>query len=363
MQSKQEQVPNDVKPSVTALSVAMAFSRSLDTGYIYLFSKQELALTQHFVNVGKQSLYGLNWALSESLFRMPYFLQQSFFNTVVVPGYDHIIMLRKLMIKDKIERAIKSGIEQIIFLGGGYDIRALVTALAHPDISIYELDRGPTRVHKIKGLKTIPKEVCLENVSLTEQTDGTILLGDNLRYIECDLGENNLLDTLKSHGFNQNRRTLVIAEGLTMYLSEEENKKLLESMAKILKENDELLLSFGSATASSSKIAEASLQRSKETYRFSLAPQNVIAFVEKSGFAVNGKFVAASMLEKIGDLSAATYHKKNASGRKEYYYLLQKSSLELDERRSIEAVADIKVDIPNKPEVEVTDSPSGCMII
>ncbi|WP_115708184.1 hypothetical protein [Legionella sainthelensi] len=130
-------------------------------------------------------------------------------------------------------------------------------------------------------------------------------------------------------------------------------------MAKILQENDELLLSFVSATAPSSKIAEASLQRSKETYRFSLAPQNVIAFVEKSGFAVNGKFVVASMLEEIGDLSAAAYYKKNASGRKEYYYLLQKSSLELDERRSIEAVANIKVDITNKPKVEETDSPLG----
>ncbi len=83
------------------------------------------------------------------------------------------------------------------------------------------MDCGPTRAHKIKGLKNIPKEVGLENVSLTEQTDGSIVLGDNLRYIECDLGENNLQDKLKLHGFNQNRRTLVIAEGLTMYLSEE----------------------------------------------------------------------------------------------------------------------------------------------
>ncbi|WP_160116790.1 hypothetical protein [Legionella sainthelensi] len=50
---------------------------------------------------------------------MPYFIQQSFFNAGGVPGYDHIMMLRKLMIKDKIESAIKSGIGQIIFLGGG----------------------------------------------------------------------------------------------------------------------------------------------------------------------------------------------------------------------------------------------------
>lgn len=358
MLSKHEQAPNDIKPSVTALSVAMAFVRSLDTGYLYLFSKQELELIRHFVNIGKQSLYGFNWILSEGLSRMPYSIQQSFFNAVVVPGYDHIIMLRKLMIKNKIESAIKSGIEQIIFLGGGYDIRALVTSLTHPDISIYELDRGPTREHKIKALKTLPEDLNLGGKNITELSDGTILLGENLRYIECDLSENNLLDTLESHGFKQ-KRTFVIGEGLTMYLSQDENKELLKSIAKILKENDELLLSFRSGIIKPSKIAEASLERSKETYRFSLAPQHVIAFVEESGFTVNGKFFAASMLEEIGDFSAAAYHKKNKNSPKEYYYSLQKSSLEFNEDRKIEDVADIKLEIPVKSEV--TESPSECV--
>ncbi|KTD20990.1 O-Methyltransferase involved in polyketide biosynthesis [Legionella lansingensis] len=319
MQSKHESIPDDIKPSVTALSVAMAFARSLDTGHVYLFSKQELALIKHFVNIGKQSLYGFNWVLSESLSHMPYSIQQSFFNAVVVPGYDQLIMLRKLMIKNKIESAIEAGVEQIIFLGGGYDIRALVTALIHPDIRVYELDRGPTREHKIKGLKTMPQEISLEEGSITELSDGTISVGNNLKYIECDLGKNDLLNTLEVHGFEKEKKTLVIGEGLTMYLSQEENRALLTSLAKILKDNDEVLLSFMSEIASS-KIAEASLKRSKETYRFSLAPQNVIAFVEESGFCVDRKFVAASMLDEVGDLSAADYHKKNKNRPKEYYY-------------------------------------------
>ena len=96
----QEEV-KDVKASVTALSVAMAFSRGLATQYQYLFSEAELELTTHLWQTGRQSLGWFNWMLSETISRTYYPLQQSFFNFLIAPGYDEVIMLRKLMIKNK----------------------------------------------------------------------------------------------------------------------------------------------------------------------------------------------------------------------------------------------------------------------
>jgi len=349
-----DQTTNDVKPSMTALSVAMAFMRSLDTEYEYLFTKQELELIKHICYVGKQSLVGMNWALGEGISALPYSMQQSFFNFVVLPGYDQIIMLRKLMVKNKIENAIKNGTKQIVFLGGGYDIRAFIISLTYPEVSIYELDRGPTRESKLKGLKTIPKTMGFDGINIQELSTSSVIVNKNLYYIACDLSKDSLSEKLYEHGFSKENKTLIIAEGLTMYLSKDENQNLLLSLSKILDDESELLLSYGSEIPHS-KIAETSLKSSNEFYRFSLHPQKVISFVEGCGFSINAKFDVTTMLEKIGDSSASIYQKNDQNRPKEWYYSLQKLP-SLKDNMTIDDIPSIDLEIPNKPVKEKSRS-------
>jgi len=128
MQSDRTQPPREeeVKSSVTALSVARGFARAVLTEYGHLFNVHEAELVNHLTEVGIKSINGINWVLGKIIQSMPYSMQQSFFNYAVCPGYDNVIMLRKLMIRQKIEQVIKSGKKQFVILGGGYDISGLV---------------------------------------------------------------------------------------------------------------------------------------------------------------------------------------------------------------------------------------------
>ncbi len=153
-------------------------------------------------------------------------------------------MLRKLMIIQQIDTAIKNGITQIVFIGGGFDIRSFITALMHPDITIYELDRGPTRQSKLNGLTSIPQEIGFDQFVISEPSDELTIINKNLYYIEGDLNKHHLSEILKRHGYNEKNKTLMIAEGLTTYLEQNENQQLLFSISHLMNEGDQLLISL-----------------------------------------------------------------------------------------------------------------------
>src|SRR3990167_8959885 len=135
MQRKDSTSTNEAQASITAISVNYALVRALDTGYDYLFTNQERELARHFFFTSKRLFpLGINWVLLTGVSALPYSLQQSFFNNTIANGYDNIIMLRKMMVKNVIEKAIANGKKQIIILGGGYDTRAFIASHQHPDV-------------------------------------------------------------------------------------------------------------------------------------------------------------------------------------------------------------------------------------
>lgn len=314
----------DVKSSVTALSVAMGFTRALATEYEYLFSRPQLALATHLWQTGRQSLGWFNWAFSGVVSLAPYSAQQSFFNSIVIPAYDQTIMLRKLMIMHKVNEAISSGATQIVFLAGGYDIRALMTARNHPTVNVFEVDRGPTRDAKVKGLCCIPAGIGFDDVKPTTDDRGTLVIGNNLKLIECDLAKDNLLNALIHYGYDPAKKTIVIAEGLTMYLSKAENRRLLDMISQLISDNSSLLLSYMAAGRKLTSLEENALKETNETYQSPLPPEEVISFVRPSGYMVCQHFHAADKLKDLGD-PALTVPRDNTRGINEHYYLLQKS--------------------------------------
>ncbi len=340
MQSTREQAPvNDVKPSITALAVAMGFMRALDTDYHYLVSQQELDLAKHFFYEGKKSIpFGLNWVLTAALSHLPYRGQQSFFNAAVARGYDHIILLRKLMIKNKIECAIRDGVEQVVYLGSGFDIRSLVASLYHPEVNFYELDRGPTRESKLQCLRSIPASFNLNLQIISRLQDNAITtVNHNLFMIECDLALRDIRDVLCSFGFDPSLKTLIIAEGLTPYLSSADNRKMLASMFGLFKQGDELLLSYMSDLVSSA-IQNKAVEESNEQQYFPLAPNAVIPFTAEFGFEVTKHFAANDFLGVLGENEEAEFYRNNRDKPKEIYYLLTKPSVTPDPTRKMSDV-------------------------
>lgn len=314
------------KASITAISVAMAYTRALSSKYSHLDIAAEKNLAIHLWNTGRQSLGWSNWALSGAISSAPYSSQESFFNSVVMPGYDSIILFRKMMIKQRIEAAIARGVKQIVILGGGYDVRALMTAAQYPDVQVYEVDQGATRVGKVNAIKSIPNDMGFDSVTVIESED-VCQVGDNLKFIHCDLTHDNLNDVLNQHGYDANQDSLIIAEGLTTYLNAKSNAALLRNATDLLTENSQLLISYlSSGTRAISKLEATALNESNEAYLFTIDPDNIIPFTLASGLAPHQKFDAINHLRTSGD-AAATYHEANANAPREHYYLLSKDGM------------------------------------
>lgn len=309
----------EVKASVTALSVAMAYTRALSLQAWNISNPAEIALATHLWQKGKLGLTGFNYAFSSVVSNLPFSVQHSIFNKVVAPGYDETIMLRKLMIADQVENAIAGGVKQVVFLGGGYDVRAFITAMNHLDINVFELDRGPTRESKIAGLMSIPSHLGYSSRTVSKNSEsGTLTVGANLRYINCDLVLDDVAEKLHVHGFNSGIPSLFIGEGLTMYLSEADNQKLLRALFNLMTDDSKCLLSFMSPRLAMSSIESNALKDTGEMYRCPLSPEQVIPFVSPCGFDVVGRRNAASRLSEIGVAGGGLLN--------ETYYLINKAA-------------------------------------
>lgn len=336
-------------PSITALSVAAAFHRALDTKYGYLFTKEELLLIQHFVYTAIE-MYpsSFNGTLMKTISVLPYSWQQGFFNRAVIPAYDEIIMLRKFMIRYKLEEAIANGAKQVVIIGGGYDTLSMIMAEKYPDVMFYEIDKGATRQCKLDAIKTMPEDL-----------PGKGRINKNLLFIEADLNETPLFEVLNSSIFDSSKRTFFLAEGLTCYLNKKSNQELLYSINYLCKHDDsELLISYITKMGYYSGITEAAHTESSEQYQFSLPASEVLSFAADCVFDIVAKKSATDMLEALGKKNSAEFYNNNQDIR-EYYYVLKNQTGLLDTKKGIADVPDIKIELPPKPLEQV----SSCLLM
>src|SRR3990167_3595562 len=91
--------------SLTALSVAIAFSRGLHyNGYKNLFDEEEVALVDHLIKTAiSETPKWFHRSLVKVMQHSPYTMQQAFFSKFGVSGYDQQIVSRKFMVRHRIE--------------------------------------------------------------------------------------------------------------------------------------------------------------------------------------------------------------------------------------------------------------------
>ena len=227
------------------LSVESAFLRSMEMRHGYLFSKIERDLLRHFVDTALEAypVYTVDGFCAHALSTLDNYFQRAICEIAMHPNYDDLILSRKLIIKQNIETAIREGVEQIVFLGGGYDIRSLIVAAQNPNIVVYELDTGATRDNKIKCLRTIPFHIL--SIDNLVKSDSFTLVFDNLFYVDYKAKVTTTIEeTIRPFGFSSDKKTLIIAEELTMDLDEDANAWLLKMAFSMLKHEGSKLL-FG----------------------------------------------------------------------------------------------------------------------
>ncbi len=118
----------------------------------------------------------------------------------MLPGQFEAFAQRKAFCERQVREGIGEDASQILVLGAGYDTMGWRLAPEFPGVNFFEIDHPATARFKARGIEAMGQR-------------------GNLCLIAEDLGERKLVDALKTNElWSQGARTVIVAEGLVMYL-------------------------------------------------------------------------------------------------------------------------------------------------
>jgi methyltransferase (TIGR00027 family) len=171
--------------------------------------------------------------------------------------------------------AIKNTIEQIVFLGAGYDSRPYRFHTLITDTKVFELDMKPTQDHKL---------ACLRK--------NNIDIHHNISFIPIDFETDDPVDMLGRYGYDKSKQTLFLWEGVTFYLPHDTVTRMLRR----LKENS----GFGSrvcfdfqTTQHDSKLIHTGLK--DEFIQFGIESGKIVSFVNDRQYRIVEHITADEM--------------------------------------------------------------------
>lgn len=131
------------------------------------------------------------------------------------PGSRTSLIARTRWIDDRLAAALADGVSQVVLLGAGFDSRAYRISGAER-ARFFEVDHPNT---------SATKQVHLRRVFTP--------LPEHVKYVPVNFQRDSLRDALEQAGFNPQRSTIVIWEGVSNYLTEEAVCKTLSFIAGI----------------------------------------------------------------------------------------------------------------------------------
>lgn len=149
--------------------------------------------------------------------RMPGPLLVGLLEAAFVPGMAYHYLFRKRLIEVEARRLIAGGVRQVVVLGGGFDSLSLRLAKEHPDLTVVEVDLPSNQARKRWTLREIGHEV-----------------PPNCHLVAADLAERTLDELVAATpAVRPERATLVVIEGVLMYLKEPEVRALFAALRRL----------------------------------------------------------------------------------------------------------------------------------
>jgi methyltransferase (TIGR00027 family) len=161
----------------------------------------------------------INFLIKRELFRRLY-------RKYVPAGiYEYVIARTKYI--DKIFENLPEYIEQVLIFGAGFDTRLVRFQKKLKHLFTFELDSFLTQSAKIKKYSAVK-----------------INLPANLKLISINFDKDNLSDKLQKSGFQKNKASFFILEGLTMYLNPDSVDKLFGVLQDFSGENSIIVFDY-----------------------------------------------------------------------------------------------------------------------
>lgn len=227
------------------------------------------------------------------IYNLPFSLQNVFFNNAVLPDFCRVMLDRKLMLKQFLEDRVRHhDVKQLLVLGAGCCVRAMMLAKMFSNIKVFEVDYGVSRACKINAY---------------DAYDQSKIAKDNFVSIDCDFRGRSLAVKLNANGFDSDKKTLVLAEGLFMYLEQNSVEIAFSKLKEMLGEGSEFVASF-LPFIPKGKMLNYLLSFSGEPLKFSMQPKDVSVLAMRHDFAV----------------TACSHHQVEADKVQEMYYVFEK---------------------------------------
>ena len=193
----------------------------------------------------------------------------------MLPGQFEAFAHRKAFCERQARDGIDAGVTQILVLGAGYDTMGWRLTPEFSEVNFIEIDHPATVRLKAKGLDAMGRR-------------------KNLCLIAEDLGKRKLVDVLKSNElWDQSARTVIVAEGLVMYLSSEAVRDLFSQSALVAGVGSRIVFSYiptgadGRPDAGRWTGLMLWLQKvAGEPWTWSIRPEELGVFLEETGWKI-----------------------------------------------------------------------------
>lgn len=177
-------------------------------------------------------------------------------------GFGH----RKVFMNQQVEAAIEQGARQVLVLGAGFDTLCLRLAPKYPQVRFVEIDHPSTSVAKARGIEKVGQP-------------------ENMIQIAADLGERSLPKVLSEDGhWDASQRSVIVAEGLFQYLTDEEVRGLLTDAAVCTSPGSRI--AFSHAIPGDRKLLSALVRLISEPWKSEVRSEDLPSYVDGTGWAM-----------------------------------------------------------------------------
>jgi len=191
----------------------------------------------------------------------------------MMPGQFEAFAHRKAFCEHKVREGIGAGATQVLVLGAGHDTLGWRLAPEFPGVGFFEIDHPATA-----RLKAI----------------GIVELGprDNLHLIQEDLGDQRLVDVLTAnHSWDRTAPSVVLAEGLLMYLPPAAPRDLFGQCAEMAGAGSRIVFTYVGTCVDGrpdagrwTGLALWILKAIGEPWLWSMRPEELARFLEETGW-------------------------------------------------------------------------------
>lgn len=148
---------------------------------------------------------------------------------------------------DKLINAVKDKAEQFVIMGAGFDTRAY-NELKNMGLKFFELDQENTQKLKIESLKKAEIDI------------------SHVNFVPVDFSKDKWYENLEQAGYDPNKKTIFLWEGVTLYLSENDVRKTLREIKEHSAIGSVLLVDIYDKRV----IALKGVKATNETFNFGL---------------------------------------------------------------------------------------------